>query len=332
MTMRGFQNGWMAIAGATLAMGSVFVGALGCSAANGAMTGGTGDEGATAEGAVATSADALDIGDVKEADYSFVIATRAHGRAHEGYRIESLNGAPLTCADGRRSAACDVATIDFTKAMLGADDASAILAQVGSDERRATIVLVGKVDRAAASCRRDSAATFMAWEVWRAPEPVRLRGNWLHVSHEATQALVVNRWTASTVEKLDFARSPTMDFCHVVKGEEVCGPSHEGVLQDAIAPAGLLVDGYSDGRVVHVNQYFLKIIVGQARLPNGYWLCSAEQFACDDGDCVISANLCDVKTGHGRGLLVYGRTFDAVVQPWLVVTTQLKPTEIHIGP
>lgn len=325
--MRGFQNGWMAFAGATLALGSVVACAIGCSAADGA----TGDR-AGDEGAVATSADALDIGDVKEGDYSFVIATRVRGRAHQGYRIASLNGAPLTCADGRRSASCDVATIDFTKAMLGADDASDILAQVGSDERRATIVLVGKVDRATSACSGDSAAKFMAWEVWRAPEPVRLRGNWLHVSHEATQALLVNRWNVSTVEKIDFGRSPTMDFCHLVKGEEVCGPSHEGVLQDAIAPAGLLVDGYRDGRVVHVNQYFLKIIVGQARLPNGYWLCSADQFACDDGDCVIAENLCDVKSGHGRGLLVYGRTLDAVVQPWLVVTTQLKPTEIHVGP
>jgi hypothetical protein len=306
----------------------VVVCALGCSAADGAVIDRTGDEGTTTEGAVATRADALDIGDVKEGDYSFVIATHAR----RGYRIASLNGAPLTCADGRRSSECDVATLDFTKAMLGADDASAILAQVGSDPRRATIVLVGKVDRSAAACRGDSAAKFMAWEIWRAPEPVRLRGSWLHVSHEATQALLVNRWDASTVDKIDFGRSPTMDFCHLVKGEELCGPSHDGVLQDAMAPAGLLVDGYRDGRVVHVNQYFLKIIVGQARLPNGYWLCSADQFACDDGDCVISENLCDVKTGHGRGLLVYGRTLDAVVQPWLVVTTQLKPTEIHVGP
>ena len=93
--MRGFQNGWMAIAGATLAVGCVVACSVGCSAADGAVSDRTGNEGAAAEGASATSADALDIGDVKEGDYSFVIATRTRTRAGPGYRVASLNGAPL---------------------------------------------------------------------------------------------------------------------------------------------------------------------------------------------------------------------------------------------
>jgi hypothetical protein len=318
MTMRGFHMGWMAVALAAMTAG--------CSASDGAMADGPGAGG---DEALATSRAALDMGDVKEGDYSFVIATRTR----RGYRVASLNGAPMACAGGRRSDACSVTSIDLGPTNLGADDASAILSQVGTDESRATIVLVGKVARAAASCAWDSAAKFVAWEVWRAPSPVRLRGSWLHVSHEASQALLVNRWDVSRVDKVDFGRSPMMEYCHLVKGEEVCGLTHEGVMQDALAPAGLLVDGFRDGHgVVHVNQYFLEVIVGQARLPNGFWFCNADQFACEDGDCVPAENVCDAQTGHGRGLLVYGRTLDAVVQPWLVVTTQLKPTEIHVGP
>jgi hypothetical protein len=330
MTMRDSRSGFVA---AALTAAGVMVSLGGC-----AVRAEDGADDVRGEREVVTTSEAALVGsdapaDTSERDYSFVIATRTW----RGFEVSSLNGAPLPCGDGRAYArragdTCSVASIDLSPAEIGKDDAAALLREIGSDPRSATLVLVGKVTRTERACGTTE-ARFRAWEVWRAPEPVRLHGEWLHVSHEASQALRVNAWDVSRVRKIDFGRSPKMEYCRLVDGEETCDVSHEGVMKDAVAPAGLLVDGFRDGRgVVHVNQYFLKIIVGQARLPNGFWLCSAEQFACDDGDCVPAPEVCNAHTGHGRGLLTYARTFDAVVQPWLVLTTQLKPTEIVLHP
>ncbi len=311
-----------AFTAACVVVGLGLIGSLGCSA--GAP--GTVDD--AREEAIGERASALDLGG---GEYSFFVATRA-GR---GYRVASLNGAPRTCPDGARSDVCRVEGIDLAPTLLGADDAAAVLDQVGGDPRRATLVFVGQLVAAASTGRRAcnrGAGKLVAWEVWRAPEAAPLRGSWLHVSHGAKQALVVNEWSApraSTVARIDFGRSPEMSYCSLVDGLQTCRMSHEGVMEDAVAPAGLLVDGTLDRRgVVHVNQYFLKISVGQARLANGFWYCSAEQAACDDGDCVPSPEVCKANTGHGRGLLVYVRSPAEVVQPWFVQTTQLQPSEI----
>jgi hypothetical protein len=276
------------------------------------------------EGSARASHAALTNGDDDSGEYSFLVAATRPG----GYRVTALNGAPVACEDGRLQGACNVTSIDLAPTALSADDAHAIRAQVGASASRATIIFVGKIAPNPSLRGRVHDARLVAYEVWRAPEPRALYGEWLHVSHAAEQALLVNWWEASSVSKLDLARSPTMSYCHVVAGKFVCEPSHDGVMQDAVAPAGLLVNGWqgADG-VVHAGQYFLKVDVGQARLPNGYWYCRADQALCDDGDCVADKALCGVQTAHGRGLLTYMRTAEPVVQPWFVSTTQLTPSE-----
>ena len=307
-------------------------GAIGCSASSPENTiDESRDRASNALTALTLSND--DSSDDDSGAYSFVVATRV---SNGGYRVAALNGAPLTCAEGWLSNSCHVASIDLSPTKLGSADGDAILAQVGTDASRTTILFVGKLaltdpSRDLRRAHRDS--TLVAYEIWRAPEPRLVHGDWLHVSHGAKQALFVNWWETSSVASLDLTAAPTMTYCHIAKGEYVCEQSHDGVLEDAAAPAGLVIDGWQgrDG-VVHVKQYFLKIDVGQAKLPNGYWYCRADQVMCDDGDCVGALPICTANTAHGRGLLTYTRSSEPVVQPWLVSTTQLKATETALTP
>ena len=302
----------------SVSLGAVLTTAVGCG--NGSAVDAPRDSNASASSALTTSDD-------DSGEYSFFVATRASS----GFRVAALNGAPIVCADGWMAMTCNVASIDLTPTKLGAADGDAILAQVGSDASRTTILFVGKLGSNLdfrGQSPRARHTKLVAYEIWRAPEARTVRGDWFHVSHGATQALLVNWWDVSNVASLDLNAAPTMSYCHIVTGEYVCEPSHDGVLEDAAAPAGLVVNGWQgrDG-VVHIKQYFLKIDVGQAKLANGYWYCRADQVMCDDGDCVAALPICTAETAHGRGLLTYTRTNDAVVQPWLVGTTQLKPNE-----
>jgi hypothetical protein len=262
--------------------------------------------------------EALSTGEEDGGAYSFFVASTVHG----GYRVAALNGAPIRCAEGHWANACRVTSIDLSPTLLGGTDADALRAQLGSDPTVATIAFVGKLTLASPSSpssaspafRRSRAEpTLTVWETWRAPEPRLLWGpEWLHVSHGATRALLVNWWDETDVSKLDLSAAPMMSYCHVVAGQYVCEQSHDGV--------------------VHVRQYYLKIDVGQARLPNGYWYCRADQIACDDGDCPASEAECHAQTAHGRGLLTYTRTSAEVVQPWFVSTTQLTAAETAPAP
>jgi hypothetical protein len=259
-------------------------------------------------------------------EFTFFLASRAPG----GFAVRALNGRRQRCADGRTSDTCFVTAIDLAPTLLGAKDAAAVLSEIDRNAQRATIAFVGRLGSRGGRSGRGGFLT--AWEVWRAPEPRYLLDNWLHVSHCAEQALLVNHWAESSVARIDFGWSPTMEHCHLVDGAQTCEQSHEGVMEDAEAPAGLLIDGWRDGRgVVRVNQYFLKVNVGQARLPNGFWYCRADQTACENGDCVPAPEVCDYNTGHGRGLLVYARTSAPVVQPWFVDTAQLTLEETRQG-
>lgn len=310
-------GGWLA---SVLVMGGALA-SLGCSSTT---------EGAhRAQEAFARVSDSLTPDEEDDGAYSFMVATRLR---NGGYRVAALNYAPLLCPDGFWADSCRVASIDLTPTLVSADDAAAILTQIGDDASRATLLFVGKVEGAQTlrgGNRREG--RLLAWEVWRAPEARPLRGTWYHVSHGAKQSLLVNAWDVAPVTSLDLDASPTMSYCRKPTAE--CLPSHDGVMEDAVAPAGLVVNGWrSRAGVVHVSQYFLKIDFGQARLPNGYWFCRADQVACDDGDCVPTEDICHVQSGHGRGLLTYSRAAAQEVQPWFVSTTQLTAAETAPAP
>ncbi len=285
--------------------------------------------GATALGCVAAPVDS-DLGSSSAAcstppggsapgvdDYAYFVAVRTW----HGVRVAQPNGVRTQCADGRLADSCE-ATLDLAHINVSAADGEKILSQLGDDPRVATLLFVGKTELVRDAYGR-KAVKLSVSEVWRAPEPRVLSGNVYHVSHEAKRALLVGTWNESDVAKLDFGHSPTMEDCDPVGGETVCVQTHAGVLEDAEAPAGLVVYGERFGNgTLRIRQYFIKIDVGQAHLPNGYWYCSADQAQCDNGDCYLDNRQCHVEHGHGRGQ-IYGRTGEPAIQPWFLGTTQL---------
>lgn len=254
------------------------------------------------------------------AEYSYFVAYRTW----RGVRIAQPNGVRTQCADGRFADSCE-ATLDLGHTLLSSADCDKVLAELGDDPRVATLLFVGKTELGRDGYGRPAEKLSVS-EVWRAPEPRFLTGNVYHVSHEAKRALLVGTWNESDVRALDFGHSPTMEDCDPdpVSGQTVCTQSHAGVLEDAEAPAGLVVYGERTGNgVVRIRQYFIKIDVGQVHLPNGYWYCRADQTACpNNADCWDDAHQCTVEHGHGRGQ-IYGRTGEPAIQPWLLGTTQL---------
>jgi hypothetical protein len=310
---------------AALGASALAVLAVGCSVAS------SGNSGTEEAATVSAQSEALCMRPqdrFSQPDYRFYLVT--HDKF--GYAAAEL-GAPYTvCRDGFGRWQCRLDDLDFSLLAMTKGDIASIRDQVGSDPSSATLVFVGALTRTVEP-GKGVIDLLQVKEMWRAPvagKNVRASDTWFHVSHDPIQALVVNRWTTANVGKLDLAAAPWMSDCDPDgDGGVVCTQTQDGVLEDAKAAAGILVDGTlgRDG-ILSVRQYMAKIVIGEIHTDNGYWFCRNDQVACDNGRCVTDGANCDRQYWHGPGLkTIYVRSAATEVQPWLVQTSQLTAQE-----
>jgi len=278
-------------------------------------------------------------------DYAFYSATRAA----DGYDVRRVN---------EPGAAVHVRAIDLAPGGLAAFDVATILGEVGSDPSAARLLFVGKVVG-------DALTTY---EVWRGSREAKLDASAFHVSHRSSQALAIGAWQSMALRKLDLDGAPTVAECDDAKNP-ACAPSHDGVVEDANSPSGIVAVGTLADGTIHARDWFVKLVVGHQHRSDGYGYCAAGQTSGSSGVCIGTPSIDGVLApslsregrgrgvihwdpgvepkGRGRGLIgddpalepewhgggldpQYVRTFAPAVRSWFVVTTQLRGDEADL--
>lgn len=241
--------------------------------------------------------------------FSFFVAVKRSS----GFAVSRVNGGWMRCPAGHWSATCAVSAIDLSPSGLSSTDAASIVGELGTDPRRPALLFAGRI----------AGSTLQGVELWRAPEPRRLDGDVLHVSHAPMRALWVNAWDGVPVTGLRFQHAPPLESCALVDGAEACGPSFDRARAAAQSKVGLLAVGRvrHDGTAM-VSQYFVKVVLGDKHTTTGFDYCNAEQTECENGACEDDPVLCHAHTGTGRGQLEALRFDSLSFRSWLLFTSQ----------
>ncbi len=187
----------------------------------------------------------------------------------------------------------------------------------------AQLLFVGQVTRGALAVT----------EVWRAPAPAPLAGTLLHVSHDPTQALVVNDWAPVPLGSVDLTGAPEATECFEDDGGQLCKPTLDAVTTDVTSTAGVVVMGrFGAVGALRVTQYFLKVSTGYTQDGDGYSYCLDGQIVCPSLACLDEdAGACHGLHWGGRGESPDPRTYVRAASPsfsaWLLATGQASPTD-----